>query len=199
MRHRNLKHKHDQGRGGGGVNLGLIITPMLDMAFQLLAFFVMTYHPSALEGHIDGTLAPPKKIATKGPKSDPQDLSLAVDEEPKAADALLVTVKAVEKGKIEGDRADGDPRWVDVKRPEAVNPITINGNSSLPREAFVRDLAKELDRELKKLLAETGKSTDIKLEADNNLKHRYWMVFYDTCKLAGFQNIHFVAPEPERK
>ena len=122
-----------------------------------------------------------------------------MDEEPKAADALLVTVKAVEKGKIEGDRADGDLRWVDVKRPEAVNPITINGNSSLPREAFVRDLAKELDRELKKLLAETGKSTDIKLEADNNLKHRYWMVFYDTCKLAGFQNIHFVAPEPERK
>ena len=39
--------------GEMGVNLGIIITPFLDMSFQLLAFFVMIYHPSALEGHID--------------------------------------------------------------------------------------------------------------------------------------------------
>ena len=39
-----------------GPNLNPIITPMLDMAFQLMAFFIMTYHPSALEGHIDGKL-----------------------------------------------------------------------------------------------------------------------------------------------
>ena len=34
----------------------LPITPMLDMAFQLLTFFIMTYRPSALEGHMDLTL-----------------------------------------------------------------------------------------------------------------------------------------------
>ena len=49
------------------VDLGIIITPMLDMAFQLLAFFVMTYHQSALEGHIDGNLLPPAKVAVKDP------------------------------------------------------------------------------------------------------------------------------------
>src|SRR5947199_10561747 len=40
-----------------GVQLGLIITPMLDMSFQILAFFIMTYHPSALEEHLAGSLA----------------------------------------------------------------------------------------------------------------------------------------------
>jgi biopolymer transport protein ExbD len=64
----------------GGVNLGLVITPMLDMSFQLLAFFVMIYHPSALEAHIDGRLLPPppartaelvdKKGADKGPAKE---------------------------------------------------------------------------------------------------------------------------------
>ena len=39
-----------------GPEPNLPITPMLDMAFQLLAFFVMTYHPSDLEGQMDLSL-----------------------------------------------------------------------------------------------------------------------------------------------
>src|ERR1700739_4364734 len=35
------------------------ITPMLDMAFQLLTFFIFTYNPSALEGQME--LAMPSK------------------------------------------------------------------------------------------------------------------------------------------
>ena len=52
-----------------GVALGLIITPMLDMSFQILSFFIMTYHPSALEGHVNGTLPPPK--SQFDPKKEP--------------------------------------------------------------------------------------------------------------------------------
>ena len=54
----------------GGVALGLIITPMLDMSFQILSFFIMTYHPSALEGHINGNLVPPTKAKIKGTESN---------------------------------------------------------------------------------------------------------------------------------
>ena len=43
-----------------GSEVTLPITPMLDMSFQILSFFIMTYHPSALEGHIPGSLAPPE-------------------------------------------------------------------------------------------------------------------------------------------
>ena len=42
----------------------LPITPMLDLSFQILFFFVMTYHPSALEGHIAGSLVPPQNAAS---------------------------------------------------------------------------------------------------------------------------------------
>ena len=68
-------HARVRDRGGvqdhdmGGVNLAIIVTPMLDMAFQLLAFFVMTYHPSALEGSykISQVLPPEKKRQRKRP------------------------------------------------------------------------------------------------------------------------------------
>ena len=51
---------HQRGRGvskaAAGLSLGLIITPMLDMSFQLLAFFIMTFKPAPTEGHIAMTL-----------------------------------------------------------------------------------------------------------------------------------------------
>src|SRR5260370_14857090 len=78
-----------------GVNLGLIITPMLDMSFQILSFFIMTYHPSALEGHIAGSLAPPTKVATTGQENKLEDV-LSVPEElllPDVQDPIRGTVK----------------------------------------------------------------------------------------------------------
>jgi len=36
------------------------IAPMLDMAFQLLTFFVLTYHPAPREGQFVMTLLPPQ-------------------------------------------------------------------------------------------------------------------------------------------
>ncbi len=38
------------------ISLGVVIAPMLDIAFQVLAFVVMTYQPAALEGHLSGKL-----------------------------------------------------------------------------------------------------------------------------------------------
>ena len=55
---------------GLGVNLGLIITPMLDMAFQLMAFFIMTYPPSPRESVIDGALLPAAASAASGALSN---------------------------------------------------------------------------------------------------------------------------------
>src|SRR5437588_7477245 len=102
---------------GGGVQLGLIITPMLDMSFQLMAFFIMTYHPSALEGHIDGNLLPPTLVAENSKSATTSDLP-AVDEEPQLQDVVLVVVKAVAAGQTEGQRTDGQPSRIMLKRPE---------------------------------------------------------------------------------
>src|SRR6516165_8904541 len=34
------------------VDINQVITPMLDMAFQIFAFFIVIYHPSQLEGQL---------------------------------------------------------------------------------------------------------------------------------------------------
>src|SRR3954463_3258585 len=83
--------------GAVGVQLSLIITPMLDMSFQILAFFIMTYHPSALEGHIAGSLAAPQDagIQNRHPLDD-----VAVLQDNLAVDAMTVTVKTNGDGKV---------------------------------------------------------------------------------------------------
>ena len=182
---RKRKHATDS---GGGVQLGLIITPMLDMSFQLMAFFIMTYHPSALEGHIDGNLLPPTLVATNSKNQKTSDLP-SVDEEPQLQDALLVLVKAVPPGQTEGTRVDGQPSRIMLKRPE--NPeasVVVDSDIKLP------DALKALTATLKK---EVGLKGNIKIEGDGDLKHKYLMEVYDACKLAGYQNISFVAPARE--
>jgi biopolymer transport protein ExbD len=180
----------------------LIITPMLDMSFQILAFFIMTYHPSALEGHFDIKLLPPKTVATKGAPST-NELPPA-SEEPELNDVLLVTVKAVAKGQSESGRLEGDPSRILLTRPEdASNPVPLEDtNDKFP--GLTR-----LGTELKKFLADPGHSNaNIKIEPDGELKHKYAMQVYDACKRVrqrpdgsweGFQNIQFVGPAYEAK
>ena len=212
--------KHDVGRGGGGVNLSLIITPMLDMSFQLLAFFVMTYHPPVNVGFVEGSLLPPTKIfisEKKGKDKNPNPPKEApkepppppVDKEPDVgSDLLLVVVRSVKAGQKEGNRENGDPSTIEIKRtgPQAIEPMIISGNPAEPKERFVEGLRKDLDRELKaildrpasKILRTAGEVPELKLEVDADLKHRYWMNFYDTCKMSGYKNINFVAPAPDQ-
>src|SRR5438876_4043958 len=115
----NKRHKHKA--EAGGVNLSLIVTPFLDMSFQILAFFIMTYHPSQFEGHIDGNLLPSLNVAIKGPKNDPtksEDLP-SIDEDPPLQDVLMVTIKTTnDEEKI---TTDGKPRMVTWKRKEFPN------------------------------------------------------------------------------
>src|SRR5947209_12798125 len=90
------RHAHPP---GGGVNLGLIITPMLDMSFQILAFFIMTYHPAAMEGHISGNLTPPEDFLkkSKDTPSLPTDPPPPIDEEklmPHLDQVITVQIKA---------------------------------------------------------------------------------------------------------
>src|SRR5476651_1355790 len=105
-----MRHKRGHGGGaGGGVNLGLIITPMLDMSFQLLAFFIMTYHPSALEAHIPGSLASPDNPAINIPQQPPNlaaEVPLPPDPDVFEGVAATVKIKAVVKGQAIGNRVE---------------------------------------------------------------------------------------------
>src|SRR5438128_2649218 len=114
-----MTHKRQKIHGGGsqGVQLGLIITPMLDMSFQLLAFFIMTYHPSALEAHIPGSLAPAENppIQSVDPKPAPEVPLLS--DPAILEDTLTVKVKAVVKGQEFGNHEVGAPSQIFLKLP----------------------------------------------------------------------------------
>src|SRR4051794_32149382 len=180
----------------GGINLSLIVTPMLDMSFQILAFFIMTYHPSSLEGHIPGSLVPPENFAKKGKDNappNPAETPLSIPEEdidPSLNDAISIKIKAIARGQEVGNRVEGMPNQVFMKQSTDTQLQMIADVDVDYKQAMVI-----LDARLKELLKKgaTGK-TNIKLEAENDLRQQYVMMAYDTCKKAGFDKIHFVPP-----
>ena len=69
MSRRSRHHRRRQSSGGVSLNLAA----MLDMAFQLLAFFVLTFRPSAIEGHLQVHMPPPipqTKVDTEAAPTD---------------------------------------------------------------------------------------------------------------------------------
>jgi biopolymer transport protein ExbD len=175
--------------GGEGVNLGIIITPMLDMAFQLLAFFVMTYHPHALEGQIDGKLLPPK-AATAGPSVPKTDeVPIAPDDDDSKFNPTVL-IKAVPQGKIEGNRKEGEPTRLLLKHPETGDTPDVIADTDVDFNVGLKRLREELDKIQKSPSAGKG----ISIEADPDLQQQYVIAVYDVCKAAGYRNIGFVPP-----
>jgi biopolymer transport protein ExbD len=123
-----------------GVNLALFITPMLDMAFQLMAFFLVTFHPIR-EGSIRGELLPPTEVAGKGAgPADPERQK--INAEPKPSDIWAVVLKAMDRNEL----GKLDPKEVEklvtekdkldwAKRGEAGLPEWYKGR---PKEIYIR-------------------------------------------------------------
>ncbi len=55
-----------------GLEIEIPITPMLDMAFQLLTFFILTYRPAPTEGQFSMNLLPAQQ-ATEITKEQPKE------------------------------------------------------------------------------------------------------------------------------
>jgi biopolymer transport protein ExbD len=74
----------------------LNLAAMLDMAFQLLAFFILTFRPAPVEGQINLNLPPPVPIAQQNekPKDDGGDPGIA------AAHTLTITIVAAGNGQV---------------------------------------------------------------------------------------------------
>lgn len=190
------QRQRHQGGGTPGVQLGLIITPMLDMSFQILAFFIMTYHPSALEGHVPGSLVPPDNFAKKSKDNNPavpseQNLLSIPEDEllPELQEAITVRAKAVVKGQ-EGVRTEGMLSQLFIKTSLDTEPTML-----ADVDVDIDKAIGKLEVKLKEMLAK-GSTTkaNVKLAADGDLRQQYIMMIYDTCKKAGFVNIHFVPP-----
>ena len=64
------------------------ITPMLDMAFQLLTFFILTYKPAPTEGQFSMNLLP-AQAATEISKEVPKEQATSVDAELRTLKTIL--------------------------------------------------------------------------------------------------------------
>ncbi len=70
----------------------LNITAMLDMAFQLLAFFILTFRPPPLEGQLRMTLPPAQPIGGAVRPSAPPAGEKPVDRGVRNVETLVITI-----------------------------------------------------------------------------------------------------------
>ncbi len=194
-----MSSRRHQQHGAGGVNLGLIITPMLDMSFQILAFFIMTYHPSALEGHIAGSLAPPEKHAVKGPKNQMDIIPQSVPEDQLNEDLQQAPIVIVKNGGEE----PGKPAKIYLRQGAAqadADEVTNAQGLANPEawKAAWEQSKSILGKELRRIKRESSEQQNIKIEADGKIQQDYVMAVYDICKQSGFSKIHFVPPPMPR-
>ena len=164
--------RHRRHTGGAFVEPDLPITPMLDMSFQLLAYFLMTFSPTPTEGHLDVILPmqPGKADVTKIP--DPlQDLQ----------EELTVRVDGDEKGDIAG---------IFIVNKEGVE-ATLPGKGRDARKSLFNDLQKRLaaakaDYASRKSPDNPFAPPKIKLELADNLSFKLVVAVMDECGRAGF-------------
>jgi biopolymer transport protein ExbD len=152
----------------------LPITPMLDMAFQIFAFFVVTYNPSGLEGQMELNLPALGEVKAEkqedvDPKSSDVDVALPAE--------VTVVAKTVHDGVNDGIVFSG----FNVELP--AGPTQLNTQD--PRA---------LTEHLKKIQSTLQNKEDIKLQCDRKLKWNRVIEVMDACRKAGFKNIGFGPP-----
>jgi biopolymer transport protein ExbD len=178
-----------------GVDLGIIITPMLDMAFQLLAFFIMTYHPPAREAVVDGTLLPPAVIQPPGGKKDTKTI---VD--PVIKTKLRIIVKAVPlKKEPDQPLQPGQPTAIVLERPpiQMKTVATVKEPGAKPGDppgdwaAALKALAEELAASLKD---PATMHLELSIDADRPLGYGYFIAVREVAEASGYKKIGFNAP-----
>jgi biopolymer transport protein ExbD len=154
------------------VDVDLPITPMLDLAFQVLLFFILTYHPSALEGQVEMSL--PDLAQAKAAKPEdvkPKESATGALELPAEVTVLLYIRR-------DGPR-DGSLGRIVVQEKQ--------GNKELANK-------EALEKYLEKIRPGLANSNDIKLAGDSDLKNATTMEIMDVCTRAGFTNIALGRP-----
>jgi biopolymer transport protein ExbD len=152
----------------------LPITPMLDMAFQLLAFFIFTYHPSDLEGQMELNLPEKQEAQAETPPDMPQPSDR--DPPPVVEADISVVLRTQHDGRLDGE----------------ISQILVReGPDEVPVES-----PEELLKELTKRRVALANKEGVKLQGDGRLKWAKIVQIMDVCRKAGFKDVGF-APPPD--
>jgi biopolymer transport protein ExbD len=93
------------------------ITPMLDMAFQLLTFFILTYHPVPVEGQFNMNLLPAAPVLDTNAQTAPSDAP-ANPELPAALRTMTTVLRAGPSGQL-GKITIGEVEVIGLKELQA--------------------------------------------------------------------------------
>jgi biopolymer transport protein ExbD len=96
----------------------IMITPMLDMAFQLLTFFILTYQPAPVEGQFSMNLLPSAPAIDINAKQETSGEAKGRDDIPAALRTLTTLVYANNEGKI-GRMMIGENEYPSLEQLEA--------------------------------------------------------------------------------
>jgi biopolymer transport protein ExbD len=166
--------------------VNLPITPMLDMAFQLLFFFIMTFNPADLEGQID--LALP--VDADKAAHDQKDINekAKTDKNPVEEFPSDLTVKV--RTQLDGVK-DGEISAIFVQSIEGKEDPISGGAEA--------ELLAALKKYLEGKRATSDKKEAIKVQGDGKLKVRAIIKVMDACRNAGYPRVSFVPPDDLRR
>ena len=152
------------------VDPDLPITPMLDMSFQLLAFFIMTFRPTPTEGQVPMSLPP-----AGGP---PAIVVVGIEDPPTK---VTVRVSATEAGVIANIILRGDGAAPNKDIGSDVNTLLKELQTIANADKKRRDAA-----------AAQGRSVPppkLTFQIGENLVQAYVVQLYDAAIQAGFTDI----------
>jgi biopolymer transport protein ExbD len=136
----------------------LNLAAMLDMAFQLLAFFILTFKPAPVEGQINLNLPPP--VAVRDLQAAQQEADDA-DVGPASAHTLTITIVSAGNGQV--------------------SSMTV-GLAKLFDGPLDGNRLKMLDRRLKDVFAIEGKPFEqVLLRVGKSLNYGELMKIIDVC------------------
>ena len=163
---------------GNPSKIVLPITPMLDMTFQLLFFFIVNFRPApaTVEGQLE--MALPTETTTANPNK-PNEKPQGTDKDLDFPSDLTVKVRTQLDGTNDG----------------AISALAIRSldGKETPVDGGLDGLQKRLAA-----MREDGavqQKSNIKVQGDGKLKVRALMEVMDACRLAGFSNVSMVPPE----
>jgi len=151
-------------------DITLPITPMLDMSFQLLSFFIITFKPMPIEGQLAINL--PKLDSTNTP---PQDQPLPPEEK---KDEYRITV---------------------YSQAGEVSLMTLVGPTEAPKNEIrsFQQLYDEL-KKITKPAGRGADAISITIEAAPDLVYSRLIEIMDLCKKAGYESVNLMPLGKER-
>jgi len=169
----------------------LPITPMLDMAFQLLTFFIFTYPPSGLEGQM--AMAMP--VGSEAAASKPEDVDPFTKANPEKVPELPIELSVVVKAETVGfsiDVEEGSVRNAGFTPKQLREHLEKVFKTRLERiEDKLRDVPAAAREERKKEeIAKLG----VKVQGSSSLRWGDLVGVMDVCRLAGFTTVSCAPP-----